>query len=122
MLLDVIDKHAPFRNLKLRDFAPAWLTGDFLTHIDEREYWSSKFAKNPCQYFLDRKRDATQRTNDLKDSLKRPYIQESLRNASGDMKRTLNAIKKFWPTKGKKSVIQNINGHTESEKKANIIN
>ena len=52
MLLEKIDLHAPLRKLKIRDFAPKWLTADYLAHVDEREYWCMKFRKKPCEAFL----------------------------------------------------------------------
>ena len=43
MLLDMCNKHRPFRNLKLREFTPNWLNTEYLSVVDAREYWSQKF-------------------------------------------------------------------------------
>ena len=71
MLLDIVNRHAPYRKLKLRENAPAWLNTDYLSHVDEREFWARKCRKNPTDYNLTMKFDAIKRTQALRDSLKK---------------------------------------------------
>ena len=51
-ILIVVDKHAPFIRLKLRDHGPAWLNYDVLSHIDERKYHSRNLNQCPCHEHL----------------------------------------------------------------------
>ena len=43
--IKLVNKHAPFKHLKMLDNALGWLNRDMLAHINEREYWS-KNSKN----------------------------------------------------------------------------
>ncbi len=122
MLLDIVNRHAPYRKLKLRENAPAWLNTDYLSHVDEREFWAKKCRKSPSDFNFSMKIDAIKRTQTFRDSLKRSYFQESLLNAEGDMKKTWQAIKKFWQGKSKKTDITELQNCTTNTEMANCPN
>ena len=48
ILNGVVNKHAPFVNVKLSDNAPKWFTLDYLSHVNEREFLKRKYNKCPC--------------------------------------------------------------------------
>ena len=60
--IKLVNKHVPFKRLKMLDNAPGWLNGDMLAHINEREHWSKKFKKFQTDWHLDEKLSAKHRT------------------------------------------------------------
>ena len=52
MLLKYVTKMLQYRLLKLHERAPPWLNTSYLDAVDNREHWSQKFNKNPCDYHL----------------------------------------------------------------------
>ncbi len=122
LLLDVVNRHAPVISLKMRLHAPPWITGDYLAHIDEREYWSRKFTKCPCQFHLDLKQNAIFRTNILRDSLKQHYFEDQLQKCGNDMKKRWKLIRQFWPSGKSNADIKKINGKTIDVEMAEEIN
>ena len=52
MLMDIVDIHAPIIRLKLRYHAPGWFNHDFLSHVNEHEFWSRKYKKCLFNYHL----------------------------------------------------------------------
>ncbi len=103
MFGDICNKHAPFREINFRQYAPAWMSGDYLAHVDEKKYHCKEFNRNPTQENLTLKMEAIARTNALRQSLQRSYFQETLRNCKGNMKEMWRTIKKFWPYLNKSS-------------------
>ena len=116
-----VDQHAPFINLKLRVNAPKWINGDFLAHVNEREFLSKKHKKCPCQYHLTLKLESKIRTRQLKISLQESYFEESL-NSATTVKQKWQKIKEFWPHLKKSGKIFNINGESDETVMANILN
>ena len=53
-LIEVVDKHAPMRHLKMRLCAPEWLNGEYLATSDERAFWAHKFDKCSCVFHFER--------------------------------------------------------------------
>ncbi len=98
----VANVHAPFKFINVKEGAPAWVTGDYLSHVDERKQATKTCKKSPTPENIVRKVEAVQRTFALKNSLQRSFFQESLTRHRGDMKRTWDTIKKFWPYLNKK--------------------
>ncbi len=98
------NKHAPFREINFRQHAPAWMSGDYLAHVDEKKFVCKEFNRNPTQGNLTRKNDAISCTNALRLSLQRYYFQDILRNCNGNMKEMWHTIKKFWPYLNKTSI------------------
>ena len=44
---NIIDRYAPYKNIKCKGQQARWVTNELLALIDDREYWSNKFKKNP---------------------------------------------------------------------------
>ncbi len=121
-LVKIIDKHAPFTKLKLRDYAPPWLNTEFLGLVDTREFWSNKYKKNPNEYNLMQREIAKVNAKELKEQLQQSYFEDQIDQSNGDSKKLWKIIKEFWPTKPKGSHINKINEHTIDIDKANELN
>ena len=121
-LLEVCDRHAPYRMLKLREFAPPWLNTSYLDAIDSREHWSRKFRKSPTEYHLIRKTEAINYAKTLKIELQKSYFEDKIQNNWGDSKNLWKSIKEFWPNKSKHNNIVKINKHTDKQEMANAMN
>ncbi len=120
--IKLVNKHAPFRRLKMLDNAPGWLNGDMLAHINEREYWTRKFKKFRTDWHLEKKLSAKRRTRVLKLALQSDYFDEKLRDCGNDSKRKWRLIKEYWPVLRKSSSIEKIRDKTDNIGKATVIN
>ena len=78
VLLDLFDLHAPITKIKCKSHQPKWITGEFLSLIDEREHLSNIHKRRPTSWSAARKREACQQVNRMKRILKRNYVQEAL--------------------------------------------
>ena len=87
LLNGIVEKYAPTICLKIREHAPGWLNGDFLAHVDEREFWGKKYNKCPCQFHLDKKLDSFQRTPNLKLELQKSFFKNAMDACGGDSKK-----------------------------------
>ena len=121
-LIDICDKHAPYRLLKLREFAPPWLNTSYLDAVDSREHWSKKFRKTPTEYHLFKKLEAINFAKTLKVELQKSYFEEKVQNNWGDSKNLWKSIKEFWPNKPKHSNINKINEYTDNKDIADALN
>ena len=65
-ICNVVDTHAPYMEVKLHDNAPKWVNGDYLSHINEREYHDRNHSKCPCEHHHHLKIDSKCRTKLLK--------------------------------------------------------
>ena len=58
LFLEVINKHLPYKKIRARENSAPWVTAEFLSLIDAREYKSSKYNKCPCAQHLWEKEEA----------------------------------------------------------------
>ena len=122
LLLAKMDKHAPFKRIKCKSNQPKWITGDLLSLIDEKEHLCNIYNRRPTPYNQARKRAAVRRVKQVKQILKKGFIEEALRECHGDSKQTWKVIKTLWPGKKKSIKIKSINGLTDSLDMANALN
>ena len=94
-ILEICDKYAPFKLLKLREHALPWLNTEYLSAVDCREHWCRKFRKNPTEYHLGQKNWAIENAKSLKTELKQSYFQEKIESAQEDSKKLWKSIKEF---------------------------
>ena len=92
-LIEVCDKHAPYRLLKLQEHAPPWLNTSYLDAADNREHWSRKCNKNPNEIHLQKKFESI----DFAKNLQKSYFEEQIQNSMGDSKQLWKSINEFWP-------------------------
>ena len=122
LLTKVINKHAPFTKLKLRDFAPPWLNTEFLGLVDAREFWGNKYKKSQTEYNFKQREVARANAKELKEKLKQSYFEDQIDQSNGDSKKLWKVIKEFWPTKPKGNNINKIHDFTTDIDKANALN
>ena len=122
LLLNVIDRHAPFKKIRCRNNQPKWVTGDFLSAIDEKEHFCNVFSRRPTQFNEARMRRAIRIVKQMKRALKRGYIEEALLACKGDPKKTWRVIKSLWPGKTKSADIKKINDLTNTAEIADCLN
>ena len=122
-IMKVINKHLPFKKIRTRINSAPWLTGEFLSLIDAREYASKQYSKCPCQLHLARKKETQRLVQRTKNQLKRNYVETTLNKYRNDPKKLWRNIRNFWPSeKSKNTTIKSINGESISYKIANALN
>ena len=122
MLLNVIDRHAPFKKLKCKANLPKWITGDFLSAVDEKEHRCNIYSRRPTVENAARKRRAIRLVKQMKRVLKKGHIEEALTECQGDPKQTWKVIKSLWPGKSKSTAIKCINDSNDPQVIANMLN
>ncbi len=70
VLLSIFNTHAPFTKIKCKSNQAKWVTGEFLSLLDEREHISNVCSKHPTVANMARKRDVNRRIKNMKRSLK----------------------------------------------------
>ena len=122
-IISIINKHLPFKRIRTRINSAPWVTGEFLSLIDAREYAAKQYSKCPCQLHLDKKKEAQRLVQRTKNQLKRNYVETTLNNHKNDPKKLWRNIRNFWPSeKSKNSTIKSINGESDNHKIANALN
>ena len=87
IILKVIDSHAPYKWIKIKEKTAEWITNEFLSLIDTRNFRMKQYRK--CRTELNwRLRAEAIRIVDLtKKQLKREYIESSLNANKNNPKR-----------------------------------
>ncbi len=115
-LLAVIDKHLPWKRIRIRKFSAPWVSNEYLSFVDRREYCSRQYRKCPCEHHLALKKMARRECNRLRDQLKRDYLRKTLERFHNNPKKIWNTIQEFWPgSKNKASKINRIGNNCSSE-------
>ena len=118
----VMDIHAPFKTINVKENTPACMNREYLSHVDERNYLSKVYRKNPTNDNLERKKDSIICTNSLRESLQGSFFQESLQKHPGGMKRLWQTIKRFWSYLAKQSPSQPATNESVLKALANSFN
>ena len=118
----IADIHAPMREINVKENPPAWVNGNYLAHVDERKYLAKVYKKQPTAGSLENKIDWVQRTYQLHLSLQHSFFREAIERHKGDMKRTWQTIKCFWPYLNKGCAAANSNAGLSASEKANLFN
>ena len=125
--LQLINKHMPLKRIRCRTSQSQWVTSEFLSLIDKREYQaklSSKlYKKCPCQQHLILKKESAKACNRMKLALKRDYVRRTLEKYKSNPKKLWQNIREFWPNSkksGKK--ISKILNYSDEESIANCLN
>ena len=121
-LLSIFDKHAPIKKIKCKTNQAKWVTGEFLSLLDEREHIGTICSKHPTQHNFARKRDVNRQIKQMKRALKRNYIADAIESCRGDTKKTWKIIKELWPNKQKQTRINKLGDETEPIAIANKLN
>ena len=100
-----------------------WVTGEYLSFIDRREYWSDKYDSCPCYLHLLLKVTPQRHCQRLKNTLKREYIEKMLERNKTNPKKLWKMIRHFWPgKKGANDHISCLANKTNDLEKATALN
>ena len=100
-----------------------WITPEFLSLIDHREYWARKCRQNPSEQNFELKKAAQRTVQRMKNQLKSAYVQTCVDHFGNDPKKLWRSIRCFWPSnKSKSSNINTINGITGDGPIASLLN
>ena len=123
IMMEIINDLLPFKRIRTRINSAPWVTGEFLSLIDAREYKNSQYNKCPCQHHLEQKKEAQRLVQRTKNQLKRNYVKVTLNKYKNDPKKRWQNIRNFWPSeKNKQSQIKSINGESDERKIAAALN
>ncbi len=122
ILLNIIEKHAPFKDIKCKGLLPTWFTNELMSLIDDRTYHLRRHKKFPTPENYRLRQEAINLVNHMKKELQREHAKNALDACKGDSKQTWKELKKLWPLKNKKSHIKEINGSTDPKGMANSLN
>ncbi len=65
MFTAILDKHAPYCQLKLLYNAPGWMTWDMISHINKCDFLSKKYKKWLCIIHLEMKLELIEETHSI---------------------------------------------------------
>ncbi len=123
VMMEIINDLLPFKRIRMRINSAPWITNEYLSLIDNREYKAGQYRKCPCEHHLLEKKEAQRILQRMKNQLKQNYIAETLKRYKNDSKKLWRNLRTFWPsTKNKSSNIKSIQGHSDNFTKANILN
>ena len=98
--LTVLNKHLPWRRLRVRKNNAPWVTTEFLSLIDRREYHANVYRKCPCAEHLEMKLQTRRECSHMKNALKRDYLRRTLDKHRHHPKKLWQTIREFWPSGG----------------------
>ncbi len=84
IVLPIIDKHAPYKWMNLREKTALWVTNEPLSYIDEREFRCRKYNKQPTDANFLLKQECIRRVRRMCQMLQRNYLAQSIQECRGD--------------------------------------
>ncbi len=123
ILNSVLDKHMPIKKIRTKTHQKPWVSNEFLSLIDTKEYRAKQYRKNPTEENKNALKLAKKQVCQLKKALKKSYIETTLTRPRNDPKKLWRSIRTFWPnSKTNNSYINCINSITEEAEIANLMN
>ena len=121
--LTVLNKHLPWKKLRVRKSNASWVTSEFLSLIDRREYLAKKYRDCPCPEHHALKLQSRRDCVKMRNILKRDYLRKTLDQYRNNPKKLWQTIRNFWPTAGKtKNRINKILNYTDDSDIADALN
>ena len=74
----VSEIYAPFKTINVEENAPAWVNGEYLSHVDETKHLSKQYKKTLTLKNLVLKQEAIVCTNELRLHLQQNFFKESI--------------------------------------------
>ena len=94
----ILDKHLPWKRIRVRIYNSPWITNEFHSLIDARRYHSNQYKRCPCPRHFTMRKEAQRSVQRLKNSLKRSYVQDCLNKFRHKPKKLWKEIRQFWPS------------------------
>ncbi len=115
----IINKHMPFKKIRVRKVTVPWINAEYLSLTDRRTYLCSLFDKCPCMLHQEMKTTIIRECQYMKVNLKRDYVETCINRHGSDPKKLWKTIREFWPNnKSQKSTT----GERDPAKLATIAN
>ncbi len=121
LFLSVVNIHMPWRRIRTRRDRAPWITNEYLSLINTREYWSRKYRKSRTPDILCNKQNAIKACNRLRKELKKQFVEKSLSKFQNNPKKLWKCLRNFWPSNKSQSSFNSLGNYSNSEK-ANILN
>ena len=99
LFTEICDKHAPFKEKKVKGCLPEWINGEFLSLCKDRDYYFAKAHKTNSQEDWKMARSLRNRVNNMRYYLKKNYCNNAIINNMHDSKSLWKTIKKIVPNK-----------------------
>ena len=84
VFLEVVNRHMPWKRVRVRWNSAPWVTSEFLSMIDRRRYHQKLFNKCPCAFHQNLKKTTERECHRMKIALKRSYVERSLERHKTD--------------------------------------
>ncbi len=118
----IVDKHLPWKKIRIRANSAAWINNEFLSLLDAREYHSRQYNICPCPFHFEKWRLSRLVAHHMKLRLKREYVKNCLAEHKNDSKKLWHEIRQFWPSsKSNSTMIGDILGADTIKGKAEKI-
>ena len=122
-LVFIIDRHAPYKKLRVSDSMPKWVTREYLSACDERDALHRRYSKNKNDFNKAEMKRSRNYVTKLKNDLKKDYFHKAIRDSKGDSKRLWRTINEaFGKSTSKSTVITELKGEMDTTKMADIMN
>ena len=91
---DILNKHAPTINIRLKASTLPYMTNDLKNMIRQRDYLKAKAVKTGSKYLYQAFRQIGSRVFSLLKHLRKDYYTKKLDETKGDIKKTWKILKK----------------------------
>ena len=99
LFTEACDKHAPFKEKKIKGHLPEWINGDFLRLCKDRDYYFAKAHKSNNHEDWLKAKSLRNKVNNMRYYLKKNYCNDAVINNMYDSKSLWKTLKKIVPNK-----------------------
>ena len=99
MFTEACDKHAPFKEKKIKGHLPEWINGDFLRLCKDWDYYFAKAHKSNNHEDWLKAKSLRNKVNNMRYYLKKNYCNDAVINNMYDSKSLWKTLKKIVPNK-----------------------
>ena len=95
LFTEACDKHAPFKEQKIKSCLPEWINGDFLRLCKDRDYYYAKAHKTNNQDDWNKAKTLRNKVNNMRCYLKKNFCYDAVTKNMHDSKNLWKTIKKI---------------------------
>lgn len=99
LFTEACEKHAPFKEKRIKGHLPEWINGDFLRLSKDRDYYYAKAHKTNDAEDWKKAKSLRNKVNNMRYYLKKNYCNDAVMNNMHDSKNLWKTIKKIIPNK-----------------------
>ena len=108
LLASVIDKHAPFRTIRVKNKRSPWITNELLREIRKRDFLKNKAASTNDPSIWKQFKDARNKANNSVKKAKRKYFSENLDANKSDPRNTWRLINELQSQQSKSTKVSRV--------------